>query len=187
MKDCRRSLLLDDVSQLVRQQACSLSCPGRVFSGAEHDVPAQGEGPCVDTAGESGRAGIRVDSYRSEVVPEPRFEEGARRFRERRSASGEVPDFRGDTTVNLPRAGLRRLRGPAEVRRSLGRQARTLLHHLVGHAVCLMLERVVDRSDDELRLDERGWRLSRRRSCPPTCLQDLFEIGHGSALEPGVR
>lgn len=191
LKGCLRSLLLHHMSQLVRQKSFSLPGFGRVFSCAEHDIPPHCEGPGIYATSELGRAGIGVDSYRCEVMPESWFEEGARRLRERRPATREIPYFGCDTIVYLSRIGLRRLRFTAEVRRrSIEGQARPLLHHLVGHAVRLVLERVVDLSDYELRLDERGRRPARYgrrgRRRPPLCFQDLCEIGHGPGLYPIV-
>lgn len=153
LKGCLRPLLLHHVSQLVRQKSCSLSRSGRVLSCAEHDIPAQREGTSVDAASELRRAGVRVDSYRRQVTPEPRLEESARRLGERRPATGESPYPGRDTTADLSGSGLSRWKR----RRSREGGGWAFLHCLVGHAVCLMLERVVDRSDDELRLDERGW------------------------------
>ena len=65
--------LLDDVRELVGEQAAPLLAMGRVFAGSEDDVVTQGEGASAQTAGGAGGRRVTVDADAAEVFADSWF------------------------------------------------------------------------------------------------------------------
>ena len=100
MRGRAAAALLDDVGELVGEQAAPLLAMGRVFAGSEDDVVAQSEGASPQTAGGAGGRCVTVDADAAEVFAEARLERTTHRVREavtRPLAAVQVRlDFRSD-------------------------------------------------------------------------------------------
>jgi len=156
------------VRELVREQPAT-GIGRRVGALAERDVMADGVRARADRARRIGRARIVVHADVPQIHPEMRLEEGARRGVERPPAVGEhvVYGRRNRLTVVRTRARLSAhliVFGFAGAARAPQRSARVCVrdlvrghsHHVVGDAIGFALERIVDRSDRQLRLQDRA-------------------------------
>jgi hypothetical protein len=117
-----------------------------------------------------------VDAHATEIVPKARFEMGARLSIERpaRRAQRMMDHLGGFASRGLRSKGISSefvlLLAIRALAAELGRSRRDgeaglgHAHHLGGDMIRLVLERIIDLPDDQLRLDKRIWRLMLNRS-----------------------
>jgi hypothetical protein len=129
----------------------------------EHHITSNGVSERIDGLGGFGRGMVGMDSHIAEVSPKAWLEEPARcRIERLASRTEHLMHSRGSLMCDWPgRLGLQYiwlvvlLAGTfaAESRVRIGQRKSAVrhTHNLVGHAVSLLFERVVDRSDFEVR------------------------------------
>jgi hypothetical protein len=81
--------LLEDVRELMRQQALARHTLWRVLAGTEHDIATHGIGAGVDGICRFGGSGVYVHAHMAEVLAEPRLQIAARCASQRLASRGK--------------------------------------------------------------------------------------------------
>jgi hypothetical protein len=177
----RPARLLNDMSELVRDQMAAGVRSWRVLRTAEDDVRSGGIRVRADRVRGLFRGLIVMDADAGEIPMHPALEVAARRRIERLAVGRQRSfDARG-----RPSEAARRTSSAAE--RARGGVSRRRLHRRIGHLLRVSLQRIVHRPDFELSLDWTGEARHRsgRRSLRPIprplpIERDLGEIPGGA-------